>query len=491
MTAIPFCGQAYTDRTLNANAQEAVNLYPMISPASGIQGQRIVMYPTPGYNEIYDVVGDSGITGAGAIRSMFVINDDLYAVSGSRFIRITSSGGAYTAISLGTLSTSTGRCTIVSNTVEIAISDGTNGYIYDLSAKTFTTISGGSWPSSGGVTNFAFIDGYTLASLNNSSRVIQSDLLAAGTYGAQAFVDVSSYPDNNVAVFSDQLQLYIFGPRLTEVRFNAARVPFAFEKVQGALIQAGCAALHSIVKVGGSIIWLASDVAGKAYVAALEGYSTRPLSTAPINEAMERYSRVDDAFAFSYREGDTQFYCLTFPTADVTWVMDIGTGLWHQRSVNNGRDLPDHCELWQDIHVVGDSSGKLYRMSQEFTKDGDGNGLRRVRSTQHFDAEGRVIILDEIAIDMETGTAGGNAGDVYPGSPALEEATATLFVSKDGGHTWVDVGSRSFGAQGQLKKRLIWRRLGYSRNGWTFRLQITDTVRTYIIGASARFRTGK
>jgi hypothetical protein len=461
----------------------------MRSPESGLPGDqgRIVMYPTPGYNLLYDIIASSGITQVGAIRGLFVINDTLYVVSGRKFIRITGTL-SYTATELGTLSTSTGRCFITSNTVEITISDGTAGYVFNLGSSAFTTISGGSWPA-GGVTNLAFIDGYTLATVKSSSRVIQSDLLASTTYGAQAFVDVTSYPDNNVGVFSDQLQLYIFGPRLTEVRFNAASIPFAFQKTSGVLIQAGCAAIATVVKVGNSMIWLARDAAGKAYVAALNGYSTKVLSTPPINEAMERYSRLDDAFGYTYREGDTQFYSLTFPTANVTWVMDVGTGMWHQRSVADGRDLPDHYALWQDMHVIGDATGKLWRMSQEYTTDNTGAGLKRVRACQHVTAEGRSVIIDELNIDIEAGTA--PATGLYPGAPALEPAKATLEVSKDRGHTWINCGTKEFGAQGQFKKRLIWRKLGRSQNGWTFRLTVTDNARTYILGASAKVRVGK
>lgn len=487
MVKIPFCGQAYKERTLNANAQECVNLYPVVSPESGLPGDRgrIVMYPTPGYNLLYDVIASSGISGVGAIRGLFVINDTLYVVSGTKFIRVTGSG-TYTATSLGTLTTSTGRCSITCNTVEITISDGANGYVFNLGSSAFTTISGGSWPA-GGVTNLAFMDGYTLATVNASSRVIQSNLLASGTYGALAFVDVASYPDNNVGVFSDQSRLYILGPRLTEVRFNASSVPFAFQKDSGVLIQVGCVAWPTVVKVGNSIIWLMSDAAGKAYVGALDGYSTTPLSTAPINEALERYTRLDDAFAYTYREADTQFYSITFPSQGVTWVLDVGTKMWHQRSVGT-RDLPDHYALWQGMHVVGDSSGKLWRMSQEYTTDDQGNGLLRKRSCQHISSENKTLFIDELNIEIEAGTA--PVTGLYSGAPANTEASATLKVSKDHGYTWINCGVKTFGAQGQFTKRLTWYRLGRFRNGCIFELTVTDNVRTFIIGANARIRAG-
>lgn len=479
MPSVPFCGQTYSDRSLAANAQRCINLYPMHSPTAE-DPNRIILYPTPGYSLLQDLT-TLGIVGTGAIRGFYEINGILYIVSGTQFIKGTFSG-TYSFTTLGTLSTSSGRCTITSNTVELIISDGTGGYVYNLGTTAFTAISGGSFPATGGVTNFTYQDGYVLAGVNSSKQVIQSNLLAGGVYGAQAFVNVTSFADNLVAVFSDQLQFYIFGPKVTEVRFDSGAIPFAFEKVQGVLIQAGCISVHTIVKVGSTIIWLASDIAGKAYVAALDGYTTKPLSTAPINEAIERYATVSDAFAYSYREADNQFYCLTFPSAGVTWAYDLGTHMWHERSDTGGRDLPDQCILWLGQHLVGDSTGKLWWMSQNYSTNSQGNGLKRVRTASHVSAGGNAIFLQELQVDIESGLGTLSGQGSAP--------VATLEISRDSGHTWADVGTADMGALGNYRNRLVWRRLGMARPRMTFRLTITDPVKTYILGAWARAVAG-
>lgn len=477
MRAVPFAGQAYTDKSLPANAQEAVNLYPMRSPTAD-NPQRVVMYPTPGYALFADTT-DMGVADTGAVRAAYEINDVLFVVSGSKLLEITIDG---TATDRGTLNTSTGRCSVTCNTVELAISDGTDGYTYNLSTNAFAVNSGGSWPAQG-VTNLTFIDGYVLGAPNGTNDVIQSDLLDAGTYDALATVTTTSFPDNVRAVYSDQLQLYVFGPKLCEVRFNAAATPFAFEKQQGVLIGAGCVAWPTLADVGGVLCWLASDAAGKAFVAALSGYTPRMLSTPPMNEAMERYQTVNDAFAHAYREGDNHFYCLTFPSADVTWVIEPKTGWVHQRSVNGGRDLPDHYVLYRGRHLVGDSTGKLYWMSQDYSTDADGNGLRRVRACQHLAADGATMFVDELTVDVESGVG------LLPVQQG-DEPLATLEVSRDGGRTWTSVGTQPMGAIGEYKTRLTWRRLGRFRTRATFRLTVSDPVRTYILGAWAQIRAG-
>lgn len=469
---IPFAGQAYADRTRNANAQTCVNFYPFRSPTPG-DPSRVILYPTPGYRLYYDASAE--------IRGLFTVNDTLYLVAGASLRTIKDSGGGPAATTVGTLNTSTGRCSIQCNTVQLAISDGIFGYIYDLSTGTFSTISGGGWPSNG-VTNFAFIDDYILAVVNGSRQVIQSDLLDAGTYDAQAFVNVASFSDNLVAVYSDQMQLYLFGPTQTEVRYNSGATPFAFQKVQGVIIQAGCVAWPTIVRAGATVIWLARDQAGKAFVAALEGYNPRVLSSAPMNEAMERYGTFDDAFAYTYREGDNQFYMLTFPTEKVTWGIDLKTGMPHQRRYDGGADLPRDYILFNSRHIVSSASGKLYKMSQDFLDDGSGNGLVRERTCQHLRAGGAPFFIHELQVDIESGV-GLLSGQ---GSSPL----ATLYISRDGGNTWTNAGTAGMGKRGQYLTRLIWRRLGRFLDTATFRLVISDPVRTYILGATAKITVG-
>jgi hypothetical protein len=506
---IPFCGQTYSDRSLPANAQRTVNFYPMLSPTPE-DPQRIVLYPTPGYSQFlassvttYNVMaaffGNRLIEGT-EVRGALVINDALYIVIGNAFFAAdpvtalpTVIGNAAVSGTANFLNTSTGPVSITQNTVEIAISDGSYGYLYNISTSAFTIITGGSFPAMGGVTNFTFQDGYVLAAVNGTRQIIQSDLLSAGVYGTQATAQVLSFPDNLMGVFSDDLQLYAFGPKATEVRFNSAATPFAFQKTQGVLIPAGCKSIHTVKKVGGTIIWLADDEAGSPYIAALQGYSPKPISTPPMNEALARYSTVSDAWAYSYREADNQFYVITFPTANATWAYDLKLGMWHEREYNGGKDLPTAYFTWGSYHIVGDADGNLWLMGQEYSQAGvtnpfgitDGNPPHwppiRTRTSPHLDGDGRYMFLDEFEIIFEAGPGQNSA------LSTAEDPQATLFISRDKGRTFVNVGTRKMGKIGQYRQRLAWPRLGRARH-FTFRLTISDPVRTYILGANAKIR---
>lgn len=508
MQAIPFCGQTYQDKTLTANAQDAINLYPMRTPqpqttavntSAHKELENIIMYPTPGYKfaQACAAYATSTLT---PIRGLFVINTVLYIVCGNVLLSFTPNGGGSdltsgTFSTLGTLNTSSGICSIVCNTVQLVISDGQFGYVYTFATAAFVQIaSTGSFPASGGVTNLTYYDGYAIAALNNSQEIIQSNVLDGTTWQALAFDKITTFFDNIVGVFSDELSLYVFGPKITEVQVDVGSIPYAFQKIAGVLIQAGCLAAPTIQKVANTVIWLASDIAGSPYIASLEGYAAKPISTPPINEALARYTyaQLQAAFAWAYREGDNHFYCITI--AGVTWCYDIKMDMWHKRSVGGGADLPQAYVFWQGNHVVGDTLGNLYLMSQNYSTYGNGAGnndiaLTRTRTCQHLIANGMTAFIQELQIDMQVGY-----GFVPDANLAVEPVAVaplvTLQVSRDFGNIWHTVGTRSLGAVGKYTQRVIFRNLGRFRKAATFRLIISDPVAVFITGARANVKVG-
>jgi hypothetical protein len=70
---------------------------------------------------------------------------------------------------------------------------------------------------------------------------------------------------------------------------------------------------------------------------------------------------------FTYQQLGHTFYVLIFPTADATWVFDIGEGLWHERtwiddSGFEHRIRANDCAAAYGIIVVGDwETGALYQ----------------------------------------------------------------------------------------------------------------------------------
>lgn len=471
---IPFCGGSYSALSLNINAQRSVNFYPVIIKSlhkSVYEPPTIVMYPSPGKSLFTDLVGSS-------VRGAYEYNGTLYTVCDTHFYSVDTAGAK---TSLGTLFTNAGSVSIQCNTAQIAISDGHYGYTYNLTSGAFANITDSNFPGAG-VTNFAEHDGYMYGNINNSRRTIQSTILDASTWPALAYNDQLTFPDNLTGIFSDQREVFIHGRKGTEVRYDAGSTPFALEKVQNVTIQTGLAAVFSWAKIDNSFFWLTQDERGRGFVVRLNGYTPIIISTAAVNEAIQSYSTISDAIGFAYKEGNSQFYQLTFPTANVTWVYDASTNEWHEKSsFGIGRDIANCYAFFNGKHVIGDyNSGKLYYLSQDYL-DEAGGIIQRIRTCQHQQAQGRVLFLFELWVDIEMGV-GLNSGQ---GSEPL----ATLEISKDGGHTWVSYGTASMGKIGEYRRRMTWRPKCRARI-FTFRLTISDPVRCYILGANAVVKVG-
>lgn len=488
-----------------ANAQEAINLYPTRtqSPQAGMQKtsfkppEPIIMYPTPGY-KFAQACASYATTGT-AIRALFDINNILYIVCGNKLLNFTPQGSGSdltvgTFSVLGTLNTSSGIVSIVTNTVQLVLSDGLYGYTYTFSGGAFATIStSGSFPATG-VTNLAFYDGYVIGAKNNSGTLVQSNVLDATTWQSLAFDTITSFPDDLTGIYSDELSLYCFGPQITEVQVDVGSIPYAFQKIAGVLIQAGCIAVNSIQKFANTVAWLASDIAGGPYIATMEGYAPKVISTPALNEWLARQSigTLNAAFSWAYREAENHFYCITIGTT--TWCYDLKMDMWHQRSIAGGADLPKAYHYWQGNHVVGDSAGNLYLMSQDYSFYGTGSGandvaMQRTRTCQHLIAGGMTEFIHELQIDFQTGY-GFQTDSNLKVQPTAVAPLATLFVSKDFGNTWINVGTKSLGVTGDYMKRVIWRNLGRFRRAATFKVVITDPVATFIVGARANITAG-
>lgn len=319
-----------------------------------------------------------------------------------------------------------------------------------------------------------------------------------------------------------------------------------FLRVSGAVIDYGTAAPGSIAHGANSIFFLASErnetFGAFVGVVQLSGYTPTVISTYAINYRISQLAGAStghaDAVGYCYSEGGHTFYVLTFPTGNATFVYDTTTMLWHERSttiisgltlyfddsinfistyrVTNtltsnmyavNRHLGQYYAFFNHKHYISHyATGGIYEMSSRYLRD-DVLPIIAQRVAQHtFDKNDlNNIMIHKLQIDAETGnivvtniltaSAGFPAdgtyyadGSIYAGSEEIPytvaDPQAVLSWSDDGGHTWSNDYSISFGTAQQYKKRLIWRRLGVSRDR-VFRFLISDAVQRTITGAYA------
>ncbi len=471
---IPFVGPAYTDRSVNVNAQRCVNLFPEINDAGG--KNNVVLYGTPGLELFVNV-------SANPVRGMYAFKDYLYVVSYNKFYEIRADG---VVTEKGTLSTTSGRVSMADNGNQLMIVDGAYGYIYDASNNTFQQIGDPDFP---GANQVVFLDGYFIINKPNTGSFMISALYDGTSWNALDIATAEGDPDNLVALVNDHRQLWLFGKYSTEVFYNSGNADFPFERISGVFIEWGCVAPWSVAKLDNSIFWLAQNKYGQGVVVRADGYQPRIISTRAIEYQIAQYSTISDAFAFAYMDEGHAFYVLTFPTGNATWVYDAATGMWHERSSYNvGRWRVESYAYFNGFHMVGDfSNGNIYKMKMDVYSE-NGATIERIRTTRHiFDGDYVNVFHHRLQVDMETGVglASGQGSDPQ----------AMLDWSDDGGHTWSSevwggIGSVPVGGTGEYKKRLVWRRLGRSRDR-IYRLKITDPVKVVIIGASLEVERGR
>jgi len=466
---IPFLGGSGAQRSVSVNASRTVNLYPVMDADNK---SPIALYGTPGLVTFAE-------TQAAEVRGLHEASGRLFAVSGNSLYEIASDGAA---TSRGTLLSASGSVSIANNGIHVAIVDGTYGYRFTLATNVFELITDPDWPAADSI---AFQDGYFI--LNDSGT---GSFWITSLYGTDVdaldFATAEGAPDNLVTLICDHRELWLLGGESTEVWFNSGNADFPFERINGAFLEVGCAAPHSVAKMDNSVFWLSQDKRGQGHVMRAQGYQPEVVSNAALEYAIGQYDTIDDAIAYTYQQEGHAFYVLTFPAAGHTWALDARTGQWHERMYWNAGFEERHrgnCYAFAfGRHLVGDyANGKLYELDLDAYTD-DGASIRAIRRTQHQHAQGKRLFWSSLQLDIEAGV-GLTTGQ---GS----DPQIMLRWSDDGGHTWSNEHWHSMGPLGEYSRRAIWRRLGQSRNR-VYEVVIADPVKRVIVDAWADVEAGQ
>jgi len=418
----------------------------------------------------------------GEVRGGIEYNELAYFVIGNTLYEV-NSGGGYT--SRGTIGTSSGRVSMAHNGTrlsanqQIMIVDGSAGYIYDNTTQTLSLITDADFTNSQSV---VFLDGYFVFCQKDTDRFWITALYDGTAIDENDFATAEGDPDTMQAVATDKRDLFLMGKKTFEVWYNSGDSDNTFQKYQGGHIQTGLASPFAIARFDNTIAFLTQNTRGHGQIAVMaEGYNPQIISTPAVNYQISTYSKIDDAFAYTYQHEGHEFLVMTFPTAKATWVYDASTQEWHQRGHTISSVFPNreryNCHVFAfGKHLFGDvSNGSIYQLDSTV---GTINSTRipRERITPILTDEENRIRIAKFQLDMQEGI----------GDPNVSTDTSMwLSYSKDGGHTYSDEISGDMGDAGEYKTRVIWRRLGHARN-WIFKLRTWSPNPMVLKGAYAR-----
>lgn len=457
----PFVGPSYLSQSPTVDCEQTMNLYTEAVEAAGAK-TKYALYPCPGF-VLFTTIPQS------PIRAMFAQDGRSFVVGGSGLYEIADSG---VATLLGTMAIDQYPATICSNGQgghQLCVSSGNHAYIYDLLSGVFSHVLTGA-------RMVQFLDGYFLALDADTSTLKLSSLEDGTTWDPTDIAQRSTAGDKWAAMIVSNRNVWLLGSASGEVWYNSGAALFPLEPISGAFFEVGIAAPFSLAVLDDAPTWLSANERGTAMLMRASGYTPRPISPEPVAFAMQGYSTIADAVAFTYQDQSHFFYVLNFPTAAATWAYDTKTKLFHQRGfwdvVNTIYQAyrPQYHTFTFKKHLVGDRlSGGIYQMSIATATEVDGSGIRRLRQVPVYAPTDGWIRHRAFQLDLEPGL-GLSTGQ---GS----DPQVMLQMSNNGGKTFGNEHWESAGALGTYGTRVSWTRLGRARGyNRVYRVVMTDPV---------------
>ena len=510
---IPFVGPTYNGRSKEVNSSRSINFF--VEPSQdGASKSQMALIGTAG-TKLWKRMGNS------PIRAMYRFGGYLFVVSGTEVYRLDLS---LNSVKVGDINTNNGPVIFTDNGIsaqgvggnQMVIIDGTYGYLYNLMDNSLVVHPSPNFPTPAKAA--AYMDGYCIVSGGNMG-ITTSELYDASTFNGLAIAAAIATPDNIMTIVNLHQQLFIVKEYSTEVWYNtgmATQDGSPFARVSGAVMDYGTVAPYSVARGNNSTFFLAQQRIGDgsgAFIGVVElnGYTPEVVSPLAITYRMSKLTNREDAFAFCYVDEGHAFYQLTFPTDNVTFVYDATAKMWHERSTlsspsevtfnefgtpspkallpnTSNRHLANCYAFFGDKHLVGDyRTGNIYEMSSDYYDD-NGEVIVSSRTAPGiFDTDNQAnIFTSKLVVNAQSSVGTGEwdlnpqgIGELADGSifadgltyagAVLEISTqgnpmARLSWSNDGGNTWSNEYPSAMGQQGQYGTRLVWRRLGMSRD---------------------------
>lgn len=477
-----FVGDAYEAPALYQDAEKCVNWY--VETAQ----RRTAKVPVA-------LLGSPGLTaplitiGIGPIRGAWVLPGSAQALvaSGNALYLVTAPGGVWTGLKVGTLASNTGPVVIRDGGASgfAWIVDGPNGYLYTIATQAFKQISD---PGFLGSDRVAFVDGWMIFNWPGTQTFYVAPQYGSLPFNGSFFALKDGATDKLVTFYEDKREVWFIGESTSEVWYDAGGQFFPLARLQGAMLQIGCQAKHSIARFDAAgnegLIWLGSSERGQNVVVRTKGYQHETVSTRAVEDAIASYAVTSDAVGYTYQEDGHEFYMLTFPTADVTWCYDGTEDRWHQRLSFDPatglfhRHRSTCCVNFQGLRIVGDyQNGNLYAFNRQTYSD-NGAPLIAWRRTPHVWDGGarRRIRHRSLQLDFRMGV----------GSLSVPNPQAMIRWSDDSGVTYGNQRFESLGKVGETRGRVFTRRLGSPPIGHSrvYDVQVFDAVGRDVVGAT-------
>lgn len=477
---IPLLGGAYATRSIIAECQRCVNLFPEVNPKTA--ASPVTFYQRPGLRPLATAANN-----AAPVRGLYrASNGNGYCVVGQIVYSI---GNDWSLTILGMLITNgTGPVSMIDNGIELMLVDSTQqGYTIDLVTNDFAQLIDASF---NGAVAVDTIDTFTIWNVPQTQQFQSSLSNQIIPLDPTYFASKSAYPDFLQRLIVNRNEILLIGELKGEIWYDAGGSQFPFARLPGAYIEHGTVAPFSVAASDFSVFWLSQDLQGVGYVIRQRGYDTKVISNFALSFAIRQMAAkgtIADAIGYTYTQDGHAFYVLTFPSGDQTWVFDDSLGgdpmyAWHQRSwLGAGgmlhRDRTNCHAFINGTNVVGDwQNGTLYAMDLNVYQDtvaGVTQTISCIRTFSHIfqgqggqgqlvDADGKRVQFESFLADIESGAGSGGPFPNPDGTTSPDQLW--LRWSNDRGKSWGQSVFQSNGAPGEYLTQPKWGNLGIARD---------------------------
>jgi len=415
MQRLNLSGGTYQMPALSVSAQRCLNLYPEPVPQVSGEPCPVVYYPTPGLAPL--------VTLSGTIRCLYqTTQGDMIAVAGAQVVRVYKDGSV---THIGTISGGATPVRMADNGTTLFIVDGAggNGWYCALPAL----IGRGDYGAITRIVDDAFYGSPTIALLDTFFLFVNPDTSNWYTSPAQ-FADEATTPFDALYVASSSTAqgtivaiavvgqvIWLFTRNQVEFWYDSGASDFPFQRQQGVTVETGCVAPYAVCTLGttaqtpnGGVIWLGKDRSGYSRVYLGQLSAAKPISTFPIDAALQAQGDLTEAVASTYQQSGHLFYVLTIPGASSSWVYDVTTDLWHERCAldasGNEAQIRPFCfgEAYGVVFAGDYENGTIYRVSPDIQDDA-GRPIKRQRAFPHLLTNGARGIHRQFCLDMQGG----------------------------------------------------------------------------------------
>jgi len=462
IVSLPLIGPTYTNRSLPVGAQVTRNFYATINDQGG---EQLSFQPFPGLKTF--------ATGTGFARGAGRLNNVLYVVMGDNLNKVSSSG---VVTEIGAIEGS-GRCVLAEDqagNLIIATGEG-KPYQYDGSSLTQGT-------------DVDLPDANTVTYINRrvaydgiGGDVAFSDLSDPDSVNSLNVAIAEAKADDSIAVYAYKSQLQVFGEKSIQPMYNSGvgNPPYSF--ILNANQEVGLAAVHSINSNNNFLYFLGSDLS----IYQMAGLSLRAIGNPAIGQAIENYTDVSDAYGVCFTLDNTNFYMLSFPTGNETWLFNETAGIWTNLAygMDGSQHLISSYEHIYNKHLVTDRrNGNVYELDFDTYTD-NGDPIQHQRDTisingATFGAPGVTVFMNYLRLEIESGA-----------SLVTDESQIIMQYSDDNGRSWSSERWMSIGEQGEFEHELVWWGMGSFKNRM-FRFTMSDNIKWVLIKLSADVELG-